>query len=105
MSKRKASPEPCTPKKTKYLAKFQPSWTVEFPWINQSKKGINYAFCTACRIDFKVGHSGKSDVLSHSETERHKCNIGSTKFNLKVSDMFAKKPETDSVTRAELKLF
>ena len=53
-----------SPKRKEYLATFQFTWVSEFPWIKDSKlKGKNYVFCnTSCNMDFKIGHSGKTDV-------------------------------------------
>ena len=46
-----------SPKSKKNLATFQPIWVSEFPWIKDSKlKGKNYAFCSSCNTDFKIGH-------------------------------------------------
>ena len=51
------SPETSESKEEKNLVSFQPTWVSEFPWIKDSKlKGKNYAFCTSCNIDFKIGH-------------------------------------------------
>ena len=35
-------------------------------------KGKNYAFSTSCNVDFKIGHSGKTDVKNHADTDKHK---------------------------------
>ena len=35
-------------------------------------KGKNYVFCTLCNVDFKIGHSGNTDVKNHADTDKHK---------------------------------
>ena len=68
MAERKKNP-PKT--KQRYTCKYQDKWTVEYPWVCNSRQGIEHAFCKVCVIDPKLDHGGKNDLRKHSITEKH----------------------------------
>ena len=38
------------------------------------KKGIHFAFCKYCNIDFSISHGGFNDVTRHVDNQTHKKN-------------------------------
>ncbi|XP_061887882.1 uncharacterized protein LOC133638881 [Entelurus aequoreus] len=61
-----------TKKKKKYVCKFQDGWKKEFQFIQDSSKGKGYAACTFCSSDFSIEHGGRTDVVAHERSEKHK---------------------------------
>ncbi|XP_055371878.1 uncharacterized protein LOC129605898 isoform X2 [Condylostylus longicornis] len=59
-----------TPEKGKKHRKkiYQETWESEFEWLNKSKKGDFYYFCTICNYN---GTAGRSEVQRHSKSKRH----------------------------------
>nr|XP_042913534.1 uncharacterized protein LOC122273560 [Parasteatoda tepidariorum] len=77
---------------------FNKSYTEQFPFIQSSRKGGSYAFCSTCACDFSILHRGKGDILKHIQTDKHQRNsnilLSNKKIDLKVND-------DQSVIRAE----
>ncbi|XP_061783213.1 uncharacterized protein [Nerophis lumbriciformis] len=59
-------------KKKKYACKFQNGWKKEFHFIQDSSKGKGYAICTFCCSDFSIEHGGRTDIVAHERSEKHK---------------------------------
>ena len=75
-------------KRSKYLCKFRTEWTKKDPVIVQSKKGVNYAFCTTCAADISVGAGGWNDIAKHKNTTKHIEMVKQRKGQTEVSRYF-----------------
>lgn len=68
-SKRKASEDVNnnipTKKKTQWNQKFKDDYNVKYECISKSEKGIFYAKCMVCGIDFNISHGGDNDIKKH----------------------------------------
>lgn len=84
----------------KYNAVFRSVYKEEFPCLSESRKGQTYAFCNICRCDFSVSHGGKSDILKHVQTKKHKESLQCVESNQKLSYL-CKSQSVDAVTNAE----
>ena len=49
-------------------------YSEEFPFMTSSHTG-KYAFCKICRQNFKINHGGRTDIVKHVSTDKHKKNI------------------------------
>lgn len=81
-----------------YKTHFSKAYTEEFPAIIASRKGEAHAFCSVCRCDFTVSHSGRGDILKHVQTKKHQDGVKCVNSNRKLD--FSVKNDT-SVIRAE----
>lgn len=72
-------------KKIKYSSSFQKAYTDEFPCIVSSRKGNTFAMCIVCQTDFSVAHGGRSDVLKHVSTQKHKDKVKCVDKNEKLN--------------------
>ena len=79
MMKRALSPNVKKRPAKKYY-KFNPKWTLDFPSISASYKGVDFAYCKSCKTDIKITCGGKNDVSRHNNTPLHKGNADSTKM-------------------------
>ena len=61
-------------KKPKSLAQFKATWVLPPGIAASKKKGIHFAFCKYCNIDFSVSHGGFNDVTRHVDNQTHKKN-------------------------------
>nr|XP_054759188.1 uncharacterized protein LOC129265200 [Lytechinus pictus] len=53
-------------KKTKkWSQKYKTEYSLQYPCIRKSERGIYHAFCTICSVDIKVEHGGRDDILKH----------------------------------------
>ena len=59
--------------KTQYKQKFKADYRKDFPAITSSRKGESFAFCTLCKSDFTIAHSGRFDIKRHTESKSHKA--------------------------------
>lgn len=58
-------------KKRKYLCLFRKSYSQQYPWCTESKKGDSYAFCMSCSRDVSLGKGGTKDLRKHESTVIH----------------------------------
>nr|XP_015928697.2 uncharacterized protein LOC107455586 [Parasteatoda tepidariorum] len=72
-------------KKIKYSSSFQKAYTEEFPCIISSRKGNTFAMCVVCQTDFNVAHGGRSDVVKHVSTLKHKDKVKIVDQNKKLN--------------------
>lgn len=57
--------------KRKYNQIYLKQWKASFPnWLKASKRGNNFAFCSACNVDLSIT-SGKIDLERHEKTQKH----------------------------------
>ena len=87
---------------SKYLVKFNPSWSVEYPWLRGSGISVNHGFCRLCSVNYSVAHSGKWDVKQHGLSDKHKSNEENTKVNRTVADMFKPAAEKNDTLKSEV---
>jgi hypothetical protein len=59
-------------KKLKRMVRYKKDWESEFSWLNSVNGNALKGYCSVCRKEFSVGHSGKGDVVIHSERPGHK---------------------------------
>lgn len=72
-SNSKSSPnKPKSTSKSKRYCKFLKQWTADFAYIQPSKKGELYAFCTYCKSNISVTGGGVNDITRHAEGKKHK---------------------------------
>lgn len=98
-------------KKTQTKQNFLLEYKTRFPGIVESEKGIKYAFCTVCRKDFGIDHSGAYDIQRHVESAGHKAKAEvSQKASIKhffvkcATAAQSKEAQQESVTRAEMNM-
>lgn len=97
-----ASP-PRKRQKPKYDCKYSKEYEKLYKFIQPSKNGDLYAFCTYCKSDIKIAHGGKNDLKHHIGSDKHKRiarSIAGTpgiaghflqgELQTKVSDRFSK---------------
>ena len=85
-------------KKPRYSCKFQDSWLQEFNFVCKSAKGIQYARCKACGLDFSIGNGGRTDVKKHSQTSNHASNMKSYQSTSRITKFIARgESECDKV--------
>lgn len=53
-SNRKNNEEKPIKKKRKYSQKLKPIILTEYTWATESKKGVSFAYCKACKIDLSI---------------------------------------------------
>lgn len=85
----------------RYLQVFKDSYKTEFPFILQSSRGNYFAFCSVCRCDINISHGGKTDIVTHSSTQKHKDSASCLEKNKKLSNFFVGGKDDSAVTRAE----
>eukprot|EP00057_Strongylocentrotus_purpuratus_P026387 XP_011680861.1 PREDICTED: uncharacterized protein LOC105446133 [Strongylocentrotus purpuratus] len=93
-------------KKTKkWSQKYKAEYSLQFPCIRKSDRGIHHAFCTICSVDISVEHGGRDDIRKHVGIKRH-TDIAKARSSGKSTLMtyFTKQgtSEEEDVTRAEL---
>ena len=87
----------------KWSQKFKQEYTVEWPCITKSQKGIYHAFCTVCSRDISVEHGGRDDVRRHIATSKHAEIAKSRSSSRTVASFFTQQGnEEDHITRAEI---
>ena len=99
MAERKKNP-PKT--KQRCTCKYQDKWTVEYPWVCNSRQGIEHAFCKVCVIDPKLDHGGKNDLKKHSITEKHtRLQKSQNTTSLVANVFFTVNADIEDVIRSE----
>lgn len=100
-------------KRPKRQQTFLPSYTDEWQFLVQSKKGPTFVHCLACIRDFSCDHGGRSDCERHVAGQNHKTaerqwknqpktqNITAL-FKKQISSEDSKKELTRQVTDAEV---
>ena len=76
----------------KWSQKFKEDYSVEWPCITRSSKGIYHAFCKICNDSISVEHGGRDDIRRHPNARS-----GNTMFSY-----FRKPSEEEDATKAEL---
>lgn len=60
----------------KHLTKYNPSWELEFSWIQSCNQDIYSAKCKLCskkkNCTFRIDSGGKSQLISHANSKKHK---------------------------------
>jgi len=56
-----------TVKRIRYEQKLKPEYCSEFKFISKLRAGTIYVFCTLCRSDICIAHSGRDDIKNTSE--------------------------------------
>lgn len=90
MPKRDLSPDAkaSTPKKTKiYKTNYNSNWAKTYTWVSKSAKDCHHAYCSACKIDFSISHSGEFDVKQHAKGSKHQAAMDSTQSTKKMNDL------------------
>lgn len=57
---------------SKRKCSFSDTLQKEFSFLKKSAISTNHVFCNLCSVDFSIGTGGKSHILSHIKSERHK---------------------------------
>ena len=52
---------------------FLPSYSADYKFLRQSKRGQQYAHCSYCLCDFSVAHAGRNDIERHVKSAKHKA--------------------------------
>ncbi|KAI0215269.1 NEDD8-activating enzyme E1 regulatory subunit [Lamellibrachia satsuma] len=60
-----------------------------------SKKGVNFAHCQICEIDFSISHGGRDDCRRHIASKRHTDYVALHKPSKPISNFFARRNEKD----------
>ena len=60
----------------------------EFGYIQKVAGYNSKAFCSICCLKFSIVHGGRSDIVDHSKTNRHKSGTSAGSSSKKVSDYF-----------------
>ena len=76
------------------------SYATEFGFIKRYPPDESKVFCTVCTSAFSISHGGRSDIVQHVGTTRHKNAIDVGSSSKKVSDFFKK----ISATKEELNI-
>jgi hypothetical protein len=74
-----------SPKKNKnYLQTYRPAYS-NIKGIQASQKSVFHAYCTYCKTDFSIRHSGRYDITRHqNENKTHKKMVVAAKGNQAV---------------------
>lgn len=92
------------PKKAKYSAKWNESWTTTYTWLTQV--GDSTAKCKLCNTTFVFHHEGEAAIKAHLQSKAHQKVVRSMQ-NSNLTKHFkpvASSSEADEVTIAELAL-
>lgn len=73
----------------KYFQVFIPSYSVDFPCMQKSRKGEKHAFCTLCHCDVNISHAGRRDILLHLSKRKHKDAAKLVDSNKKLGGYFS----------------
>ena len=74
----------------------------EFKGITSSKIDAEHAYCTICGVNVSIAHGGKSDIVKHVSTAKHKAFDSASHTVQPVSAYFGEDGKVDEVTRAEV---
>ncbi|XP_071507007.1 uncharacterized protein [Diadema antillarum] len=94
-------------KTKKWSQKYKTEYSLQYPCIRKSERGIHHAYCTVCSVDISVEHGGRDDIRKHVGSKRHtdiaKERSSSTSTGT-LLNYFTKQgtSEEEDVTRAEL---
>lgn len=69
---------------------FNTLWLKEFPFIRQVESDNKQAKCSICGSIFSINHGGKSDIVQHINTVRHKKGDKNLLINHNIGDLFKK---------------
>ena len=78
-------------KKPRYSCKFKSEWIKEFDFIAKSTKGMEYARCKVCGVDFSVSNSGRCDITKHSKTAIHSKSMESLQSTSRLTSFIARR--------------
>ncbi|XP_061738203.1 uncharacterized protein LOC133539903 [Nerophis ophidion] len=95
--------ETTSKKKKRYSCKFRNDWKKEFQFIQDSWKGKGYAACNFCRSDISIEHGGRTDILIHERSEKHKAAAAQRHSHSIIMGQLAK-CQPKGVTYAETKM-
>lgn len=73
---------------------FSDKYSKEWNFITKGKFDDDVE-CKICRRMFSIAHGGRSDILQHINSQRHKLNISSAAECSKIVDSYFLKPNTD----------
>lgn len=82
-------------KKAKRYCVFRPEWSSEHGWSWLDKIDDFTANCMICHQSFSVKYEGKSAVVTHAESTKHKNAVSSQKQSKAISTFFVKKNTTE----------
>ena len=88
----------------KRLQVYKPEYSVRYPVISRSARGIHYAFCTVCESHFSVAASGVWDVGTHVDGARHKQIYANKKKDKSMQASMTNFLVKDRVTEMEHKV-
>ena len=75
-------------KAKKWSQKYKTEYSLHYPCIRKSERGIFHAFCTICCVDISVEHGGRDDIRKHVGSKRHtdiaKARSSSSSIHVKV---------------------
>ena len=77
---------PTKAKKKKYFVSFNEEQATKHNYVEKSRKGERFAFCTTCAKYFGIGYLGGNDIKRHLETPKHKSNVTSLKSSHSLTD-------------------
>ena len=80
-------------KKKQYEQKYLDKYSL-MPGIKPSLDGPTSAYCSYCRVNFDISHSGQYDIVRHCSNETHNEYVKKAKGNQSISSMFARDVST-----------
>ena len=80
------SKRPCLFRSKTCGGRFKKSWDI--PFLEPSKKGEKFAYCTLCSRDFSVAHGGLNDATHHCESSGHQKKYSEFKSNSSLTTYF-----------------
>ena len=87
----------------KYLTKFKPEWTKQWPFI-ASGSTTHHFWCNICRVERSCGHQGRRDIERHIGSEGHIKKAKDVKSSKKIKTFFTAAPTVDTMTPLEAKV-
>ena len=98
-----SSPAPPAKRKKHVDSKYQSEWSRY--QMSPSKKGVSFAFCTVCGVDFCIGGGVVHEVKQHCESAKHKRYLEAVSSQPSISSVMAKASrdsESEKVMKSEL---
>ena len=92
-----------TVKRIRYEQKFKPEYCSELKFISKSRAGETYTFCTLCRSDICIAHSGRDDIKKNTGTKKHLTAEVTASSQRSISG-FTQPDRSLDVTRSELQI-
>ena len=94
---------PSAKRKKHVDSKYQSEWSRY--QMSPSKKGVSFAFCTVCGVDFCIGGGGVHEVKRQCESAKHKRYLEGVSSQSSISSVMAKASrdsKSEKVMKSEL---